>query len=674
MLETRRTIYVFEEFQIDAQKRILWRAGQTVPLTSKAFELLLALVENHGRELTKEELMERIWGDQIVEEGNLTVTMSYVRKALGEKANDHRLIVTIPGRGYRFVAEVSNLAEQREFIIESKTASQVTIEQEISEADEKLIGGGKPRQPAIAASSDLALPGAPALTAIALPAIAGKKVRAPGNRRLIAFVSSIALLAIAVIAYYFWNKHTPATTTPRIKSIAVLPFKPLVAQSRDESLEMGMADTLIARLSNIREINVRPISSVRKYSALDQDPIAAGQEQQVDAVLDGQILKAGEKVRVTVRLLRIADGAPLWSSQFDEKMTDIFTVQDSISERVTSALAVKLTNEEQRGITKRYTADTEAYQLYLHGRYQLNRLTDDGFLKGRDFFQQAIQKDSNYALAYAGLADAYNRLGGFDALASSEAFPKAKDAAQQALKLDESLAEAHSALATVNFAYEWNFVAAEQEFRRAIELNPNYSDAHQMNGFYLAAMGRFDEALREMKRALELDPLSLEKTTGIGEILYHQRKYDEAIAQFRKALEMDSNSGFTHWAMGRPLLAQGKFNEAIGEFQKSIPLSGDSPDEPAELARAYAMSGRRDEALKIVAELKKLSEHKHVAPTVMASIYAALGDNDQAFALLNRAFDERDFILTLVKVEPMFDPLRSDPRFPELARRVGLSE
>jgi len=454
----------------------------------------------------------------------------------------------------------------------------------------------------------------------------------------------------------------------------VLPFKPLLAESRDESLELGMADTLITRLSNIREVSVRPISSVRKYGALEQDPIAAGQEQRVDAVLDGQIQKAGEKVRVTVRLLRVADGVPIWTSQFDEKMTDIFAVQDSISERVMAALAVRLTSEEQRGLTKRHTADIEAFQLYLKGRYHLNRLTDDGFFKGRDYFQQAIDKDPNYALAYAGLADSYNMLGGFDALAPAEAYPKAREAAEKALKLDESLAEAHSALAMVKLAYDWEFPAAAREFQRALEIDPSYSDAHKMNSYYLAAMGRFDEALREMKRAQELDPLSLEKIAGTGEILYYQHQYDQAIEQYRKALEMDPNSGFVHWALGRPFMAQGKYDEAIVEFQKAIPLSGDSPDETAELARAYALSGRRDKAQKILEELKRQSEHKHVAPTVMAAIYGALGDKTQAFASLNKAFSERDFLLVLLNVEPMFDPLRSDSRFVELSRRVGLPQ
>jgi DNA-binding winged helix-turn-helix (wHTH) protein/TolB-like protein/Flp pilus assembly protein TadD len=651
MSEEKRTIYRFGEFTVDPRRRVMLREGQAVQLASKPFDLLLALLESEGRELSKDELMSRIWTDQIVEDANLTVTMAQLRKVLGEKASDRRFIVTIPGRGYRFVGDL----RREEPSVDGYPASS----QIVTEAEKATALADEEARPA-------------ALAETLAPASAPKGAGARANPALVALTCGGVLLAIGITVYYFWIKRAPSNVTPPINSIAVLPFKPLLAQSRDESLEMGMADTLIARLSNIREINVRPISSVRKYTALEQDPIAAGREQRVDAVLDGQIQKAADKVRVTVRLLRVADGTPMWSSQFDEKMSDIFTVQDSISERVAAALAVRLTNDEQRGLTKRHTEDPEAYQDYLKGRYQLNRLTDDGFLKGRDYFQQAIDKDPNYALAYAALAEAYNALGDFDALASKDAFPRAREAAEKALQLDESLAEAHSALAGVKFYFDWDFAGAEREFQRALAINPGYSDARKTNAYYLVAMSRFEEALREMNRALELDPISLEKTAAIGEVLYDQRQYNQAIEQYRRALEIDANSGFTHWALGRAFLAQGKYSEAIAEFQTSIPLSGDSPDEPAELARAYALSGKRDDALKIIEELKRFSEHKHVAPTVIAAIYGALGDKTQAFVFLDKAYRERDFILVMLNVEPMFDPLRSDPRFAELSRRVGL--
>ena len=483
----------------------------------------------------------------------------------------------------------------------------------------------------------------------------------------------VCVLALIGLALAIFSSR-PAPPRAPIKSIAVLPFKPLGTEGRDEALELGMADTLIAKLSNIREIDVRPISAVHKYTGLGQDAVGAGREQRVDAVLDGHVQKAGEKVRITVRLLRIGDGASLWADKFDAEITDIFAVQDLISERVAAALAVTLAGGERERLIKHHTENAEAYQLYLKGRYHLSRLTDDGFLKGRDFFQQARDRDPNYALAYAGLADAYHRLSGWNALAPKDGFPRAREAALKAIELDEGLAEAHTALGVVKFLYDWDFVGAEGEFKRAVEINRSSSDARQMYGLYLSAMGRFDEALVEMRRAQELDPLSLEKVAGTGDILYQQRHYDHAIEQYRRALEMEPNSGFAHWALGNVYVHKGMYEEAIAEYQKAIPLSGDSPDELASLGNAYALSGKRREAQAVIDDLKERSKRRYISPTIIAFIYAGLSEKDEAFAQLDKAYDGRDFILVFLKVDPTFDRLRSDPRFAELVRRVGLPQ
>jgi tetratricopeptide (TPR) repeat protein len=400
--------------------------------------------------------------------------------------------------------------------------------------------------------------------------------------------------------------------------------------------------------------------------------LAAGREQKADAVLDGHIQRAGEKVRVTVRLLRVEDGTQLWSEKFDAGVADIFAVQDSISELVAAALAVTLAGAERERLVKHHTEDAEAYQLYLKGRFHLNRLTDDGFQKGRDYFQQAIDRDPNYAPAYAGPADAYQRLSGWNVLAPKEGFPRAREAALKALELDEGLAEAHTALGVVRHLFEWDFAGAEREYRRAVELNPGYADARQMYGLYLSSVGRFDEALAEMKRAQELDPLSLEKVAGTGDILYQQRRYDEAAEQYRRALEMDPNSGFAHWALGNVYVNQGMYEEAVAEYKVAIPLSGDSPDELASLGYAYALSGRRREAQAVLDELKERSRRRYISPTVIAFLHAGLGETDEAFAWLDRAVEGRDFILVFLKVDPTFDRLRADPRFASLQRRVGL--
>ena len=495
------------------------------------------------------------------------------------------------------------------------------------------------------------------------------------NKRIIVAAVTFAVIAI-VAAYYLLSRRqtagSPSAENSQIKSIAVLPFKPLVADKRDETLEMGMADTLITKLSNIRRLDLRPISAVRKYSGLEQDAIAAGREQKVDAVLDGVIQRVDDKVRVSVRFVRVADGLQLWSGQFQENITEIFAVQDSISERVASALALTLAGGERAQLTKHHTRNTEAYELFLKGRFHLKGLTDEGFLKGRDYLQQAVDLDPDYALAHAALANAYVQLGGFNVLSPKEAFPKGRESAVRALQLDQNLAEPHTSLGMVSFAYDWDWKNAETEFNRAIELNPNDPESHQMYSYYLMAMKRLEESLREMNRSLELDPASISRISGVGEILNLMGRSEEAIAQYGKALEMDPNSGFVHWALGNVYLHRGQYDKAISQYQKSIPLSGTSPDEPLTLAYTYAKTGRRKQALEIVEELKSRRARSYVPPTLVATVYAALQDHDQAIYWLNKAVEERDGVLTFTKVDPMFAGLHSDPRSATVLSRLNL--
>jgi TolB-like protein/Flp pilus assembly protein TadD/predicted Ser/Thr protein kinase len=488
--------------------------------------------------------------------------------------------------------------------------------------------------------------------------------------------ASAVFLAGVVVVYFFLrdNNGRVSGAGGGIKSIAVLPFKPLVEQSRDEALELGMADSLIARLSNIRQISVRPVSAVRKYAGLEQDALAAGREQKVDAVLEGNIQRSGENLRVTVRLVQLLDGSSLWAGQFDEKFTNIFAVQDSISERVAGVLALTLTGQEKERLKKPYTENTEAYELYLKGRFHANRLTDDGFLKSLEYFQQAIEKDPNFALAHAGLAGAYNALAGFNVRPPKEVYPKARSAALTALNLDHLLARAHTELAMVNLTFDWDWAGAEREFKRAIEISPSDSDAHYYYSYYLAFMGKFDNAISEIKKAQEFDPISLVKLTGVAQVLLMARRYDEALEHCEKALEMDPNLGFAHWLLGLTYLYKGSYEPAIRALQQSIPLSGGSPDESASLAHAYALAGKRTEALKILEELKQQAKRKFISPGTIAYLYGALGERDQAFALLDKAVEERDNMVVLLKVEPMFDPLRSDSRFAKLLRRIGFPE
>lgn len=483
------------------------------------------------------------------------------------------------------------------------------------------------------------------------------------------------ILGVIAIAYVVSRRQIPRaqiTSNNQIKSIAVLPFKPLVPANRDETLELGMADTLITKLSNIRQVDVRPITAVRKYTGLDQDAVAAGRDQQVDGVVDGVIQRAGDQVRVSVRFVRVNDGSELWSGQFHENATQIFAVQDSISERVVSALALTLAGVERQRLTKHHTENTEAYELYLKGRFHMNRLTDDGFLKGRDYFQQAIDRDPQYALAHAALADAYVVLGGWNVFTPKEVFPKAREAAIRAIQLDPNLAEPHASLAMVSFVFDWDWKTAEQEFKRALDLDPNHPDVTQLYSYYLMAMRRFDESLAQMQRARQLDPATLSKVAGIGEILNFMGRTDEAIQQYKQALEMEPNSGFAYWALGNVYVHKRMYDDAIAYYKKAIPLSGDSPDEPATLAYAYAKSGRRAQALETIKELVARSERRYVSATLIAATYAALGEHQEASRFLKKAVEQRDGVLVFIKVDPLFEELRSDSGSAQILQQVGL--
>jgi DNA-binding winged helix-turn-helix (wHTH) protein/tetratricopeptide (TPR) repeat protein len=458
-----------------------------------------------------------------------------------------------------------------------------------------------------------------------------------------------------------------------IRSIAVLPFKPLVADSRDEMLELGMADTLITRLSGLKQIIVRPTSAVRKYGALDQDPIAAGREQRVDAVLDASIQRDCERIRVTVRFMNVEDGSQLWAYTCDEQCTDIFAVQDAISEKVAEALAVKLTSEEKKLLKKRYTENTAAYGFYLKGRYYWNKRTDGGLRKAIELFREAIELDPNYALAYAGLADCYNLQTIYCGIPPKEAFAMGKAAAIKALELDDALAEAHNSLACVKLAFEYDWVATDVMYKRAIQLDPNLIPARTYYAKFLSTLGRQDEAFAEIKRAQERDPVSLLVNWVLGELLHYARCHDQAIEQLLRTLDMDPNLLPARVFLGRAYEQKEMYKEAIAEFKMAVTISGEDLRIVALLAHAYALLGQRDKARRMLAELKEQSKRSYISPYNIAIIYVALGEKDKASEWLEKAYDERSLWMVFLKVDPRLDSLRSDPSFADMLRRMRLA-
>ncbi|HEX8708189.1 MAG TPA: protein kinase [Pyrinomonadaceae bacterium] len=469
------------------------------------------------------------------------------------------------------------------------------------------------------------------------------------------------------------DRQEPTTTGGR--SIAILPFKMLrVEEKSDEYLGMGMADAIITKLSNIQRIIVRPTSAVIKYADGESNAVSAGHELDVNFVLDGRIQRVADRVRVTVQLVRVRDGAPLWATKFDENFTDIFEVEDSISGQVAEALMPRLTGEERELLYKRETENAKAYQAYLKGRYFWNKFTDEDLGKALEQFEEAIRLDPNYALAYVGVADYHNWAAIYGVCSPEECFPQAKAAASRALEIDDSLAEAHAALAFTTVCYDWDWVASEQRFKRALELNPNYGLTHQWYSNLLAARGRFDEAITEMKRAQQINPLSVIDQTMTGWTYYHARQYEMAIEELQKALQMDRNFGNAHMILGAVYAEVGMYDEAISMVNRSLELMEGSAVPMWVLGYTLAASGRRQKAQEVLGKLERLSGERYISPYQFAVINVGLGNYDAAFEWLEKAYESRDEWLLWLGTEPKLDALRSDPRFTSLLRRVGLAE
>jgi TolB-like protein/tetratricopeptide (TPR) repeat protein len=456
-----------------------------------------------------------------------------------------------------------------------------------------------------------------------------------------------------------------------LHSIAVLPFKPLVADDRDESLEMGMADTLISRLSSIKDLKVPPFSAVRRYTKLEDEVTQAGTELNVDAVLDGSIHKSGDRVRVNVRLVRVDGGVVIWSEHFDERFTDIFSLQDSIARRLGNQIAPRLNGQEEAKLAKPATVNTDAYLAYLKGRFLFRKFNPADHQRAATYFTEAITKDPGYALAYSGLSDVYASSAVNNWLPSREAFLKAREVAKKALELDDSLAEVHTTLGAISMFLDLDWVTAEHEYQKAIQLNPNYPESYEVYSYLLSCTGRLDEGIDMAKRGLEVDPLSVALSDDVAGAYYWAHRYDEAIAQGNKSTELDPTHAASYLFIGEAYDRKANYAEAIAFYQKSIGLSERTTNLLGLLGHSYALAGRRNEALKILAELNELSQTKSVSPYDLALIHTGLGEKEKAIELLKRAYEDRAGWIISLKVEPMFDSLRSEPGFVELERKMN---
>jgi TolB-like protein/DNA-binding winged helix-turn-helix (wHTH) protein len=626
------TIYEFHDFRLNAKSHRLFRShsGQLVPLTPKAVELLMVLVQNKDRIVSKEELLRLVWSDTAVERSNLSQTIFVLRKALAENPKEPRFILTVPNRGYQFIAPVR----------EGGTEDNVL--------DAEFVMDASPIDPA--------------------PQISVRS--APIYRKyLLVAVPLVLLLGFGV--YWFYLRAKPATAG-QIRSIAILPFEDLSADQTERYLGVSLTDALINKFSGLKQITVRPTRAVLKYANTSVDASKIGRELQVDAVLDGRIQHVGDRLRLSVQLIRTSDNATIWSENFDDEFVNFFAVQDSISLKVVNSLALELNNNERERLARPGTTNAEAYQDYLRGRFFWNKRTADDLQKAISYFNQAIGKDPAFGLAYTGLADCYQLQPEYGATAPRESFPQAKAAINRALEIDDRSAEAHAALGYMQTVYDWDWPAAEVSFKRALELDPNCATAHQWYAEYLTVVGRFDESYAEFARALELEPLSPIILADLASLYDHQGKWDEELIEAKKVIELEPNFAYGYFFLALAYEGKGMNAEAAAAMGRSMTLFGEPPEMEAEVNDAFRKNGIKGFWQKRLEQVVTRPHLKNFQAYGKALLYVRLGDKEGTFKALEEAFQRRDRWVINAKYETRLAPLRQDPRFQDLLHRMNL--
>jgi TolB-like protein/DNA-binding winged helix-turn-helix (wHTH) protein/Tfp pilus assembly protein PilF len=630
-------LYEFGPFRLDPRQRLLLRDDKPIPLQPKAFETLLVLVRNSEKLVSKDELLSAVWSDTFVEESNLTQNIFVLRKALGAEDDGRRYIVTVPGRGYRFAEKVVTIPEQEE------------------------------PAPGSTLIAHLAPNGA---SGAALP------LRESRFGWLVGLVG-LAVMVLAFVGFLTWRRFHPKNLPASGKvMLAVLPFQNLTGDPEQEYFADGLTEEMIMQLGRLRpeQLGVIARTSVMGYKHSDKHLDQIGRELSVQYVLEGSFRRAGDHLRITAQLIRVKDQSHLWARDYDRRPEDVVTVQDDVAMDVAREIKLRLTPQQQTDLARARPLDPDAYEAYLKGRYFWNKRTEEGFKKAVDYFNQAIAKDPNYAEAYAGLADTYVLLGGYGFMPQDEAMSKAKAAAQKALGINDQLAEAYTSLGVIAEMYEWNWPETEKNFKRAIELDPNYSVAHEFYGDgYLSLIGKNEEGIEEIRKAHELDPLSPIIATDLAKRLSLEKKYAEAVAEFKNILDVDPDFVQAQYYLAETYEQMGLYPEAISELKK-IKSWEDLPFTLEELGYIYARQGKRQEALQMIAELQQRSTHHYIDPASVARIYIALGDKDSAFVWLQKAYDKHSPHILSIDVDSAYDPLRSDPRFQDLVRRIGLPQ
>ncbi|MEG9435152.1 winged helix-turn-helix domain-containing protein [Edaphobacter sp. HDX4] len=634
-------IYEFGQFQLNPTEHLLLCDGKKVSLTAKAFQILVVLVRNCGHLVDKSELLVAVWGDTFVEEGNLAVTISMLRKALGDDRSENRYIETVAKQGYRFLPTVKK--------IRSVAAPAPNDSRPAEEMEPVYISSSPP--------TDAPVPNV--MTGSA------------GGRSRSNIWKAAGLIVIAVIGALAFHVQSSVQASKHpvepIHAIAVLPFEIHGSDASSSHIGMGIADDLISKFGGTDRIVVRPAAAVMKYAGGKLDLSTVADEQKVDALLTGTINSSGGQVSVAAKLVS-SRGNTLWSGAYETPITQIGDLEDRIEIQVVRVL---YPDRKPLARVKEGLRDPEAYQLYIEGRYFWNKRTADGFRHSIECFQRAVLKDPGYANAYAGLADSYTLLASYGVEAPEEAYPNAKAAALKALQLDDSLTEAHTSLGMVALYYEWDWSKADREFRRAIELNPNYSLAYTWDALYFAATGQPAQAVQQAAKAKEIDPLSLLANRVLGRAFYWNHQYDQAITNYRHAIELDPYWARAHTGLGMALAAQKDYVGAISEFQQANRLSGADAYLDGLIGYCEAMRGNTKAARRILASLTARSHSRYVPAFSVALVSIGLGDRNQAMAWLEKAYQDRSTYMVYAKVDPLLDSVRSDPRFVALITRMG---
>ncbi|MGH9601497.1 MAG: tetratricopeptide repeat protein [Terriglobales bacterium] len=626
----------FSVFEVDLRSGELHRNGSRVKLQELPFKILALLLEHPGEVVTREELQQKLWlADTFVDfEHGLNTAIMKLRTALGDDAHSPRFVETVGHRGYRFIAPVTR---------NGAGVGSVTV------------AGGP--------GEEAAAEGPPAADAT------------QAGRRLLLPSLAVTTLLVALLGFNVGgirDRVWPKGPAPPIRAIAVLPLENLSGDPNQDYFADGMTDALITDLAKIGSLRVISRTSVMRYKGTTTPTSQIARDLNVQAIVEGSVVRSGERVRITAQLIHAATDQHLWAESYERDVRDILGLQAEVARAIAAEIQVKLTPQEEARLRPARPVNPEAHEAYLRGRYYLEKVGEDESRRAIEHLQQALQADPNYAPAYAGLAVAYYRLSNYF-LPPKEAMPKARAAAIKALEIDNTLAEAHTSLALVKEFYDWDWAGAESAFKRAIELNPSYAFAHSGYGGYLSRMGRHQEALAEYRRSWELNPLSLYGGIFVGSMYYESRQYDRAVEQYRKTLEMDPNFFPAHWGLASAYEAKGMYKEAIAEYEKALSLGG-PPEVLAWLGHAHARAGNRKEALKILDEMKGPSKRKFVSAYDLAVIHTGLGEKDQALAWLEKAYEQRAEALIDLNADPRLDPLRSDSRFKDLTHRVGLPQ